>query len=68
MKTHRAKVSFIVKENEAAPMISIEQFGGDNVLLEAAHGIYLKLAPTLENAHELAAALGKMFKSIARLG
>jgi hypothetical protein len=37
MKTHRAKVSFIVKENEAAPMISIEQFGGDNVLLEAAH-------------------------------
>jgi hypothetical protein len=70
MKTYRAKVSFIVKENEAAPMISIEQFSGDNVLLEAAHGIYLELAPdtALEDAHELAAVLRKKVKSIARLG
>ena len=45
MKTHRANVTFVFKESEAAPLISIEQMGGDEVILQAAHGVYLELSP-----------------------
>ena len=44
--------------------------GGDQVILQAAHGVYLELSleTTLEDARELAATLRKKVKSIARLG